>query len=690
MSSIRLTSLSREVIVELFGLLTIADVCQMYCTGDRALKDLIESCPTGRLKFESRIQINYGRLPKIATSSRGLKHFTISTESHLVDFPYDTLRSIKLLPVGLVTLKLSTPEAERMLEETNADELEALYKLYRTSFPNDDANRRPRMFNMAQQFPTLEKLVVKGPISEKGFFEAFELFVLPPQLRSLSWQHSSKLNDDIFNYLPSSLVALGLGPGVKLLDFDASAKPLFPPHLETLKWHRVSTRVRGNVEEKWDMIAALPPSLTVFKYVSATQIPNDLVKILPPKLTILGSRSWDLETAVYAFPKGLTSLDLQLPPQGLSLLKLVLPVHLTALSFSTLGALSNIDWTALPRSLLKLRVLATGHFSNGEAPSLPPNLSEVSFGNLAPDTQGPSLEGRWPAGLIHLLVDGGPSNYKGLPLTLSPSITYLCLSELLLEDMKYLPVNLRALTCFKKLPSNFACLPPRLTTLYAVQIDSLSTEMINQLPRTLTSLRISHNEITTLKLKDVANWPPSLTMLRLDGYRLPLTIEDLNNLPRGIRCLKVESEISGDLFGELPGTLQIFRCGNVSERFGENLVNLPMLTDFESSRGSFDSALLFHLPPTITRLVLPKSIIRQYHMCLLPLGIIRVNMRFHHHDSEDFSMRRGPYNWTTRKLTNPIPSRPPPTYTRQTASNTTKNTVSKRKTDSQKEICIIS
>lgn len=662
MSGNRLIGLPREVVRDLFELLTIPDICQLYCTGNRALRDVVESCPTGKLRFESSIQYTYGRLPKLATSSRGLKRLVISTSSRLADFPAESLRKIKLLPASLVALTLTTPEAELMLEETDVTELDALHKLFCTAFPHKDQSLRPRMLNLAKQFPALEKLVVIG---DKGFFESFELFVLPPQLRTLSLPQSHKMNEELFEYLPSTLTALEIGYGVQFADykFDASAKPLFPPHLEKFEWYRTHRHGKTKPKENWSVLEALPSSLTSFTYFSHNQIPHDLLSLLPKGLTMLNSnRDWDLASAP-SLPNGLTSLHnvfCSTSPSS-TLLRAILPSRLTSLHWELQGAYADLDWTALPRTLTELTMRAAGPFPGDQAPPLPPNLTSCIFRNTLYSTSGTTLEGRWPAGLTQLTV--GISNKKGTPLTLPASLRELTISKLLPEDMKYLPSSLTSLHASYSIPSNFESLPPNLTCLHADEIDRFTTEMASQLPLTLTELYIPECTAPSLELKS-AKWPLSLKALHLYWYRSNLSIEDLRNLPQGITALRLSAVMSGDLFGELPRTLKIFACGEVTARFGENLVNLPpFLHNFEASSGTFDSALLFHLPPTITRLVVPESIVRQFHFYLLPVGCTHTEMAYHHHDSEDFSMNQGPYNYTTRKLERPIPRRPPPTYT---------------------------
>lgn len=678
----------RDITRHVFDLLSVSDLLQLYCTGSSAVTAFIESSFTGELNFKSHIVHMIGTLPKLATSCRAITGFSIRTLQELAEFPMATFLTIRALPTTLVSLNLKTSEAECMLQETDEQRLEALYQLHLASSPQANRELRPRMTNLADLFPNLESLAVEG---KKSVFKAFELFVLPPRLTSLVWPRSSKIDIDIFKHLPRSLRALEIGSGVQLdaYEFDPSS-PLFPPDLERLHWSYYGKHRMGKDARHWsdDVIKALPKSLTDLSIICYADIPMSWVAQLPKSLTLFTiNQDMDLEH-VPVLPPLLTHIDYLTCQDRLSLprLPLVLPTTLVSLVLSLDNIpLADIDLACLPTTLIMLEIMAGGGFAGGRAiaSSLPPNLTGLFIDAEV------SLEGTWPAGLTHLEVSG-PSNYQQEPLALPPSLLVLATEDLKDRDLKSLPPRLTSLKV-AELPSNFESLPPRLTALTFESTVKVTGGMINSLPRSLRVFEATgQSEFEFCLEEPQCAWPPGLKTLSLPRYTHEISEKYLDALPIELCSFNIGSRIPGDILYKLPRTLLYLTCGGVSDRFAQNLVDLPpQLTYLKVKSGSFDSKLLHHLPSGLQRLFLPEVILRQDHFYLLPLTIIELDLPYHHHESEDHSMF-SPHDYQTRERKSIAPPRPPPNVHKQPKRPKSQSEINQSDDSRHKTACNVS
>lgn len=639
-----LHSIPRDILSQILASLRFQDLLQLYCIGDPALTTAFQRITLPPIILVSEINFRYGQLPAfVQNCATQITHFELHAINPLVELTSVTQTTLRSLS-NLRTLILHTPYSDLLLTSNDQDELDALCESSRDLFGQLGINTAPKMLNLHKIFPKLEKLHVKSTkrttITSADFFALREL-----PLTSLSWDFNLHIDDTILHFLPSTLKHLTLYSDLQL----KSSFPSLPPQLETLDW---DYSYLGDTPSP-ESFARLPPSLTELHMVSGPRVvfPSDYLEILPPSLTHLTIVSFLKFEKTAKLPPAISTLQLKLeiPPNDL-FRSIIFPISLTKLIIATLPV--NFDHELLPASLRSLRSTYVRSDIKKQAPPLPSGLLEFY------SSMHHSLEGQWPTGLERLEVQGASVHQNDGKLSLPTTLRYLKCGNMRYCDIQALPDSLTHIHIahMKIRDATIALkLPPALIHFQAEQI-FFSADELNALPKTLMSLIVTDAWPGDCKL-DLSEcaWPPNLRDLCLSGYKFPVTLEFVSNLPKTVRSLRLQVAFPVKYFSALPADLETFKIESATGDLDAHLRELPRrLKSLSVYHAHLSSKAAVYLPRTLTSLEVHVFKLDRPH--LLPVGLrsLRASIDPLRAPHECIGAIKGPYDeYSTQRLQYP-------------------------------------
>lgn len=633
-----LHTLPRDIISLILGWLEINDHLQLHCVGDSALAAVFQRTTLPPIRFVSVVNFLYGQLPAFVQNyGAQISHFELFTPHPLAELPAVTQRSLRYLS-NVRTLVLHTTEAEQILVCVDKAELNALQQSYRGQFLQIGLEASPKMIDLHNIFPKLEKIDVKARYSVLNSVDFFVLRELP--LTCLIWSHNTNIDDNILHFLPPTLKDLELNP----LALNP-AFPSLPPQLESLYWNYSNLRELPPRES----IEKLPPSLTELRVVATPSVafPCEYLEVLPPKLTSFRLiQALKLEQGA-KIPPEINTLQLRLDVPSNDLLRsIIFPRTITRLYIGLLPA--DFDHSILPATLRYLQITGYARSTvSRQAPVLPLGLLEFNSNGVH------SLGGQWPPRLERLEVQGATTDEK-VTLTLPTTLLYLRCGNLRDRDIQALPDSLTQIHLVDLETTDSTIIlkfPPRLTYLRAERIN-FTTEEINLLPKTLLSLIASNRWYGQHKLMlTECTWPPFLQELCLASYYLAFTLEFTSNLPRTLKVLQMQGDIPVECFPALPADLETLHLQKVTGDLDAHLRALPRrLKSLMISYAQISPKAAIYLPRTLTSLELELFKLNAPH--LLPVGLrsLRAAPDESHGARDLLSGFKGPYDHKTRQL----------------------------------------
>ena len=639
-----LQKLSGDILTSIWAQLEFSDLMMLHECGDRSLSALMHRHPPNSVLLVSNVRFMYRRtsslLPNFASS---IVHFELRTASRLAEHPHVTQAAIRALSPKLHTLILHNPEAELFLVSTDPNELKELSLMYSASLRELGIDDAPKMIDLSKLFPGLRNLTVSGS-EEAMSLRSGDLCVLKSlHLTALHFYHSYLIDHHVLNFLPSTLEELSLGTQMRL----ASSNLSLPPNLTTFNWNRIGNP--GSVTSA-DLVK-LPQSLLHFKYVSHhdAAIPLQLMGDLPSRLRTFTTGDDLVPEGPTALPLELRELKMKLLPQLATLAHQVIPPCLTTLRLFMMQDDRTVDLSCLPTTLTKLTLIAKrGTPTGAHSTRLPPNLTSLEHHT------GQSLEGEWPDSLLHLKVTGPSSNTIGCTLKLPSALLSLSVHNLYNRDASSLPSTLTDLRVESLMEMLTVPLPRSLTALRCFH-GIVTTEFVNNLPGTLSSLYVSYLDDLGIQLElSACSWPRNLTDLSLLSYTATLTEQDILNLPLALNTFDTTCEVPTDLVVHFPRGLRTLGLGKVGGNFVGALdrcvLDLPRrLTTLKVVDGVLAPESAGGLPRSLTDISLSRTVLEPHLYFLLPVGL-----NSFHFDTQKFqpislASYKGPFDPVTRE-----------------------------------------
>lgn len=628
-----IAKLPRDILHEIWSFLSVADLLQLYCSGDSEFTAFFERAGVAKIALTCELRKMYGQTPVMLSGmATTLTSFHLHTKRPLAEFPHQTQQKLRLM-INLRELELCTPEAEQILTTDDPDELTALASVL-AAIPTDrspSSTKNPIMINLSNIFPNLKELTVHG---DESHLESRDFCVLPRTLMTLSIAENDKIDDTIFDYLPATLKKLHLGPQVSL-EFPVK----FPDQLESFHWGR-NTK---NWSPTASMLRHLPPSLRELTLVAEVVSPLSatLYSELPPQLTLLTVTPQLTLDAVVKLPSDLLELCLTIKTTAAAkLLPTVLPRHLTSLTLNTtnIGAYYPLTMFELPSTLLSLTITLHNFYvlENVLAPKMPPHLTYLSlstgthFSGQWPDS--------WPDSLTHLHITGS-ARLSNESAKLPSSLRTLMIQGLKVEGIVAFPSSLTTLVVRGTFDGETATLPPSLTYFTA---NSIRLDLISLIPPNLRTFQV---ELINTPQRGHPNlelnshrWPQSLTVLQLNRYSVPcqFTRQDIENLPPGLVEFAAW-KFSSSLLRFLPRAIRHLTFQRVDGYLGGSLRDLPpqLETLVIEDCLIIPPRDLVHFPRSLTRLGL-SNWFSDADLALLPPKVVYEYM------SPDDEDRRNP------------------------------------------------
>ena len=500
-----------EIIAQILASNSSFDIITLWICGNRLLQTKIERNATsitlvGRQSFLNR------RLPSILTKLRALKAFRLITSVTLLHAPYSIIETLKQLSKSLSDLEIVL-----------ADLHSPIMKSWTFTSRNPDISRLPP--------------------SERTVILLKELFEAHPNLKSLTMDGYSILNDMSFQHLPPTLETLCIPRYYSLQSYGE----YFPQLPRTL----TSLHLQSNVLGREADFALLPPTLTSF--ISSMHIIDldGLLAHLPRTLV-----RFEVASVHQFFLSSLTEAS---TPPSLQTLKFVYSgdespssnlLNPIVLPLETLDC-SNIKFNilairALPSTLTHLSGLLD--FDSVQKSDWPPRLTRLSAKfvtfNFPPETAA-----HLPPHLTSLTL--GNDCFSGAFIDFLPrSITEL---RVLIGDFRH--------------TSCYGIFPPSLQIYETVH---LPQETLIRLPHTLTELNCNGTVLDTDLIH--LNFPAlKILKLRVTRHTTPIDPLDTGYLARarqlrieGLSAMKttgksasvIEDTFGTKLFDLLPRTLE--------------------------------------------------------------------------------------------------------------------------------------
>lgn len=656
-----LLALSKSTLRRVFEFLEFTELTRLYRTGDSKIAEALRNSMPYKIDLHCETRFMYGTWPTLVAQCDRLQHLELRTVSKLAELPEETAQGILALPSTLRSLILDTPEAELMLLERDEARLEALHKKYIAEALHPNPVNKPKMLNLAEMFPHLEHLEVRGG----HVFASHDFCVLPPKLTSLDFGLNNLIDDEIFDYLPTSIKTLKVGAGVRLLrdPMKPTDPTFFPPNIQSFWWYRRSAPSGDSPTPSQAQLLAIPRNLQSFHYegLVASAIPASLYGSLPPGLT-------DLDIAYSKMSLNVNDLD-SIPP-NLTCLELwniskwkplnsLLPQTLTELVLGTVDKLhmDTLSDLALPNGLRKLEITSLeGRLPNLAAQILPPSLTY--FRHIGSKRTGTTLEGHWPEGLVELHVPGA-SSANGVEIELPLMLRKLSVDEMLASDLKKLPHRLESLTALNAIAPKLGKLPSQLRVLKTMNIPNLSNETISDLPRSLEHLELQVIEHPNAQLElGSCNWPNHLAHLSMESGLPEFTGVAVANLPHWLTHLENVPKISNELIGRLPRGLLYLNIRELTIENSATPINWPPhLRTLMIGAAPLVSHHLSELPRTLTTLFTPTDFkLEPADFERLPVQLRTINVDAKSANRKDFAAWTGPYDPETRELTGELPT----------------------------------
>lgn len=378
---------------------------------------------------------------------------------------------------------------------------------------------------------TIPETLVKISIDSREY----PRFDLSPHITDLRINFHFTTKTDKLPPLPRSLTSLRLDS--KLWNLR-SILP-FPSGLRSLYLHDVDSN---------DWVKDLPSELTTLCLeISMRAVFAEDIAFLPRSLTtlLLRGQYWGdsklNDTNVADLPPGLTELDVSSECTKLS----GFPETLTKLNLrGSIEAVGGVN--ALPKSLLHLKLSSIDSLTNAAIPQLPPKLVTL---NLPQAVRISSVVGIPPTITFLKLYNISdaeasilPPTLKGLILdnenqrTMAPRLTASGIA-LLPDSIEFLKLSVSILdedTLPQPCNSRFKW-PSALRSLTLSHLSSIADSAIALLPATVSSLVIPGRGPTGACF---ASLPKNLVELVVLSA-MPLSAEDLKNLPRTIALLEI-------------------------------------------------------------------------------------------------------------------------------------------------------
>lgn len=656
-----LLSLNKSTLRRVLEFLEFTELTRLYRTGDSKIAEALRNSMPYKIDLHCETRFMYGTWPTLIAQCDHLLHLELRTVSKLAELPEETQQGILALPSTLRSLVLDTPEAELMLIERDELRLEALHKKYIAEALHPNPINKPKMINLAEMFPHLEHLKVHGG----HVFASHDLCVLPPKLTSLDFGLNDLIDDDLFDYLPTTIKILKVGAGVRLLrdPMKPTDPTFFPPGIQTFWWYRRSPPAGDAPTPSQAQLLSIPRNLQSFHYegLVATTITTSQYGCLPPGLT-------DLEIAYSKMTLNVNELD-SIPP-NLTRLELwniskwkpltpLLPQTLTELVLGTIDKLHMDTFTdlGLPKGLRKLEITSLeGRLSNLAAQVLPSSLT--CFRHIGSRRTGTTLEGKWPEGLIELHVPGA-SSANDVEIELPLTLRILSVDEMFASDVKKLPHHLESLIVHNAIAPNLGKLPSQLRVLKTMNIPHLSNETISDLPRSLEHFEIQVIEHPNLVLElGSCHWPNHLAWLSMESGLPEFTGVSVANLPHWLTHLENVPKISSELVGRLPrGLLYLNIRELVIEDKAAPINWPPHLHTLMIANATLSSHHLSEFPRTLTTLVTPTDFkLDPVDFHRLPVTLKTINVDAKSANRKDFASWTGPYDPETRELSDELPT----------------------------------
>lgn len=285
--------------------------------GDSRLSTLLRRSLNSSIDLKDERVYSTSRWPSLLPTYGHLRHISINRGEYMLSYPWMLARALRQLPQGLLSLKITSTEAD--------------LSLWSQRPPPDVTIDVGDAVPWKDMFPSLETLLLaNGPHWDEG-----DLLQLPSSLLSLHFKRKSPHGQTLdascfikdFSHLPRGLTSLNLPTGDFELKDEIFAS--LPPNMTSLlgfgnvtstlcsdrdALHLIMRQLPKTLTESLcyykdltsSVVALMPPSLTVF-HSSSTDLPSDA--LLPSKLTSLTTHiHWD-ESLLPLIPATVTLLD---------------------------------------------------------------------------------------------------------------------------------------------------------------------------------------------------------------------------------------------------------------------------------------------------------------------------------------------------------------------------------------------